>query len=419
MRPKRIMVLAGGPDQAALIREIKKLIPDSYVVMVDMNSQVVASKVADKHIVISTMDFDAVRKAAIEENVEYIMTACGDQPLLTIGIVSEELGLPCYLTKQQILNLTNKKFMKQLMLQNGIPTSHHKTFDSVEKIDDSGLDYPLVVKPVDSNGSKGVRRVNNLQELKEQAPTSMGYSISKNIIIEEFVEGEDVSSDFYVVDGKAIHVMDCLSNKFKPNPETAIIYQSIIPPTLSPSVKKRIQKIADKIAKAFGINNSPLLIQTIVKGENVKVVEFSARLGGGAKYKTIQTVTDFNVLRANLLSMIGETPEVNIKEKNLKFSRCHLYTKGGVLEKVEGLEDLLEEEIIEDFFINRKPGAKLDYPTSSGDRVASFLLCAPDFETLGKKILTALERVKVLDTSGKDILLRDMYSNPIKNAFGF
>lgn len=416
---KRIMILAGGPDQAALIREIKSKFPDSYTVLVDMNPQVVASKVADKHLVISTMDFDAVKQAAIDEKVDYIMTACGDQPLLTVGVVSEELGLPCYLTKSQILNLTNKKFMKRLMVENGIPTSKHKTFDSVEDIDDSGLEYPLIVKPVDSNGSKGVRRVNNRRELLEQAPVSMGFSISKSIVVEEFVEGEDVSSDFYVINGQAIHVMDCLSNKFKPNAETAIIYQSIIPPSISDEVKQKIQEVAQTIAKVFGVDNSPLLIQTIVKGNNVKVVEFSARLGGGAKYKTIQTVTGFNVLKANLESMLGEVPEVAVADRKLKFSRCHLYTSGGVLEKVEGLDELLADGIIEDYFVNRKPGAKLESPKSSGDRVASILFSAPDFETLGNKITRALNTVKVIDRSGKDILLREMYANPIKNAFGF
>lgn len=411
--------MAGGPDQAALIREIKLKFPDSYTVLVDMNPDVVAAKVADKQLVVSTMDFGKVKDAAIQENVDYIMTACGDQPLLTVGIVSEELGLPCYLTKNQILNMTNKKFMKNLMVKNNIPTSKHKTFDSLDNIDESGLEYPLIVKPVDSNGSKGVRRVKNRAELIEQAPISMGYSISKSIVVEEFVEGEDVSSDFYVIKGKALHVMDCLSNKFKPNPETAIIYQSIIPPSISENVKNKITEIAQTIARVFGIDNSPLLIQTIVKGDNVKVVEFSARLGGGAKYKTIQTVTGFNVLKANLDSMFGEIPQVVIEDRNLKFSRCHLYTSGGVLDKIEGLDSLLESGLIEDYFINRKPGAKLETPKSSGDRVASILFSAPDFESLGNKISKAVNTVRVIDKNGNDILLRDMYSNPIKNAFGF
>ena len=352
----RIMVLAGGPDQAALIREIKSTYPDSYVVLIDMNSQVVASKVADKHLVISTMDFAHVKQAAVDEKIDIIMTACGDQPLLTMGIVSEELNLPCYLSKSQILNLTNKKYMKALMERNDIPTSKHKSFDSIEKIDDTNLRYPLIVKPADSNGSKGVRKVNNREELIREAEVSMKFSISNTIIVEEFVEGEDVSSDFYISGGRVFHLMDCLSNKFKPNNEIAVIYQSLIPAPVNPGFSKRILHIAEKIAEVFEIDNSPLLIQTIVKGDDIHVIEFSARLGGGAKYKTIETVTGFNVLKANLLSMMGETPSVDFHSNDKKYSRCHLYTTGGILDQIKGLEELQEKGLIEDYFINRASG---------------------------------------------------------------
>ncbi len=414
----RIMVLAGGPDQAALIREIKSTYPDSYVILVDMNSKAVASKVADKHLVISTMDFDKVKQAALDEQIDMIMTACGDQPLLTMGLVSEELKLPCYLSMSQILNLTNKKHMKKLMVENDIPTSKYKSFNSIEKIEDSGLNYPLIVKPADSNGSKGVRKVNNIEELMREAEVSMKYSISNTIIVEEFVEGEDVSSDFYITNGKVYHLMDCLSNKYKPNSGTAVIYQSLIPAPVNPDFNERIQVIAEKIAEVFEIHNSPLLIQTIVKGNDIHVIEFSARLGGGAKYKTIETVTGFNVLKANLNSMLGKTPLIDYYRNNKKYSRCHLYTKGGVLSQIKGLESLLDKHLIEDYFINRAPGSVLSAPSSSGDRVASILLSAPSIQELEDKITEVMNSIEIISDNGENIFLKEMYNPPIKNANG-
>lgn len=416
---KRIMVLAGGNDQAALIRELRIKYPNCFVVLIDMAKDVVASKVADKHLVISTMDFDAVKQAAIDEKIDIILTACGDQPLLTMAVVSEELGLPCYLSKAQVLNLTNKKYMKKLMVDNGIPTSKYKSFQSVEEIDESGLEYPLVVKPADSNGSKGVRKVLNHEELIEQAKTSIKFSISNTIIVEEFNEGEDVSSDFYVYGGKVIPVMDCLSNKYKPTDEIAVIYQSVIPPAVSDKVKAELQQIAEKIADVYEISNSPLLVQTIVKGDKVRVVEFSARLGGGAKYKTIQNVTGFNVLRANLNSMLGETPVINVTQSNKACSRCHLYTKGGTFMGILGLEELLNEGIIEDYILTRPAGTKVSAPTSSGDRVASVFIAANDMEDLRTRVKTVMNRISILDQNGNDILLREMYAEPVKNAYGF
>ena len=124
------------------------------------------------------------------------MTACGDRPLFTMAFVSEELGLPCYLSKKQVLNLTNKMYMKRLMVENDIPTSRYKTFTSKDKLDVGGLAFPLIVKPVDSNGSKGVRKVNDMKELGLYAKEAFKFTLSDTIIVEEFNEGIEISADF-------------------------------------------------------------------------------------------------------------------------------------------------------------------------------------------------------------------------------
>lgn len=157
----KIIILAGGNDQAALIQELRTKIRDVEVLLIDYIPNVVAAKYADRHILESTMDLAKVKEIALNEKVDYIMTACTDQSLLTMAVVSEELGLPCYLSKKQVLNLTNKMYMKKLMIESSIPTSKFKTFTSNEKFDTSGLTYPLIIKPVDSNSSKGVRKVMN------------------------------------------------------------------------------------------------------------------------------------------------------------------------------------------------------------------------------------------------------------------
>ena len=276
----KIMILAGGNDQAALIQELRTKFKDVEIILIDFAPNVVAAKYADKHIVESTMDLDKVKEIAIAEKVDYIMTACGDQPLLTMAVVSEELGLPCYLSKKQVLNLTNKMYMKKLMMENNIPTSKFKTFTSKDELDTTGLNYPLVVKPVDSNGSKGVRKVLNDAELQKYAKDAFRFTLSDTVIVEEFNEGFEISADFYIIDGKAQKVMWCQLNKFQVNDSTQVIYQSVIPPMLSEKASASLNEIANKIAKAYEVDNSPLLIQAMINGDDVRVIEFSARLGG-------------------------------------------------------------------------------------------------------------------------------------------
>ena len=403
------MVLAGGNDQAALIQELRTKFKDVEVILIDFAPNVVASKYADKHIVEGTMDLHKVKEIAIAEKVDYILTACGDQPLLTMAVVSDELGLPCYLSKKQVLNLTNKMYMKKLMMEYNIPTSKFKTFTSKDELDITGLTYPLVVKPVDSNGSKGVRKVMNDAELHEFIKDAFRFTLTDTVIVEEFNEGIEISADFYVIDGNAHKVMWCQLNKFQVNDSTQIIYQSVIPPVLSEKSLAALNEIANKIAKAYEVNNSPLLIQAIVNKDDVRVIEFSARLGGGAKYKTIQNVTGFNVLKANLESMLGEVPEVKISDSGKCYSRCHIYLTGGKFKAIEGLDELVNNGIIKEYILTRPYGVTVNSPTSSSDRVGSIFIEAKNQSDLDSKVKTAISTLKVLDENGKDILKRDMY----------
>ena len=405
----KIMILAGGNDQAALIQELRSKFKEVEVILIDFAPNVVAAKYANKHIIESTMDLHKVKEIAIAEKVDYIMTACGDQPLLTMAVVSEELGLPCYLSKKQVLNLTNKMYMKKLMMENDIPTSKFKTFTSKDELDTTGLNYPLVVKPVDSNGSKGVRKVLNDTELHEFATDAFRFTLTDTVIVEEFNEGFEISADFYVIDGKAKKVMWCQLNKFQVSDSTQVIYQSIIPPVLSEKASATLNEIANKIAKAYEVNNSPLLIQAIINGDDVRVIEFSARLGGGAKYKTIQNVTGFNVLRANLESMLGEVPEIKIHDTGKCYSRCHIYLTGGKFMAIEGLDELIKNGTINEYVLTRPFGVDVNLPTSSSDRVASVFIEANNQSDLETKVKMAISTLKVLDENGNDILKRDMY----------
>ena len=405
----RVLILAGGNDQAALMRELRLKFPEVKIILVDMVPNVVASQYADEHVVVSTMDIEAVRRVAKERKVDYVMTACGDQPLLTMAVVSEELGLPCYLSKRQVLNLTNKMYMKRLMWDNGIPTSKFKTFALNEELDDSGLKYPLMVKPVDSNGSKGVRKVSSFEELKEHAPLAFSFSLSKTIIVEEFCVGKEVSADFYVLEGRVYRLMMSQLNKYAVDNSTSVIYQSIIPPKISEVAVGKLDKIAGRIANAFEIENSPLLIQAIIAGNDVKVIEFSARLGGGAKYKSIQNVTGFNVLRANMESMLGIKPLIEIHKQELCYSRCHFYTKGGIFKQIAGIDELMKAGIIDEFVLTKPLGTQVNAPKSSSDRVASVFVRAKDMESLEEKVHAVIEHIEICNEKGEDIFERRMY----------
>ena len=406
---KKIMVLAGGNDQIALIKSLREKYKNAEIVLIDYAENPVAQPYADRHLQISTMDQEAVLEATRQEDADMIIITCGDQPLPIMAYVAEKLNLPCYLSYDQTLNLTNKERMKDIMINNDIPTAQHCVIKDDNYDNISSLKYPLIVKPADCNGSKGVRRVDTKDECITYVRQAQQFSRTHTAIVEEFKEGIEISVDAFIIDGKATILMMSQLNKYCVNDATMVIYQSIIPPPLNDSVLEQIESIANKIAKAYNLSYSPLLIQLIVNGNDIAVIEYSARIGGGAKYKTIHEYTGFDILNANIDAMVNKRVSVNLDRDIKCMSRCHLYTIGGIYDKIIGTDKLVSENIIDSFTQTVSAGTEVMFPQGSSNRVGSILIKANSQQELQNKIKYAISHIKVLDTNGNDIFLRSMY----------
>lgn len=404
----RILVLAGGSDQADLMDLLREKFPSCYIILADMAPKVIAASHADKHLIISTMDFDAIRKAAIEENVDCIMTACGDQPLITMATISEELGMPCYLTKDEALSMTNKLHMKQIMVENGIPTSKFRKITDINE-DISDLKYPLMVKPADCNGSLGVRKANNKEQFVEFFTQAQKYSFSHSAIVEEFKEGKEVGIDCYALDGKAQILMMGEVRKKKIGDSVLLIYQTYIPADISEKAKENLQIISNEITRVFKLDNTPILIQTLVDGDDVNVIEFAPRIGGASKHRTITLKTGFDILRANIDAMFGEIPEVKTIKNDNFYSRNHVYAYPCTYSHVENVESLINDGIIEEYIPYKVSGAPIGEFLASRDRVGSFLVKALTMKELKNKIKIAVNTLKVLDIDGNDVMKREIW----------
>lgn len=404
----RILVLAGGSDQADLMEVLREKFQGCYIILADMAKHVIASPYADKHLIISTMDFDAIRKAAKEENVDCIITACGDQPLITMATISEELGLPCYLSKDEALMMTNKLHMKKMMVDNGIPTSKFKTIYNVDD-DISDLQYPLMIKPADCNGSLGVRKANNQKQFVEFFTKAKEYSFSHNAIVEEFKEGKEVGIDCYALDGKATILMMGEVRKKKIGDSVLLIYQTYIPADISQKAKENLQKVANDITRVFKLENTPILIQTLVKGDDVNVIEFAPRIGGASKHRTVTLKTGFDILRANVDAMFGERPEIKTVPNDYFYSRNHVYAYPCTYSHVENIEQLLRDNTIEEYIPYKVKGAIVGEYLASRDRVGSFLVKAASMDELKKKIKKAVSTLAVYDDKGRDVMKREIW----------
>lgn len=400
----RVLVLAGGFDQIALIQELKKR--GCYVVLVDYYENPPAKQFADKHIVASTLDVDKVECIAKVEQVGLICTACTDQALLTVAYVSERLGLPCYISYQTGLKVTNKLYMKDVFVKNDIPTSKYVIVTEPNINSIKGFSYPLVVKPVDCNSSKGVKRVDNDNDYVSFVKDAINYSRTRTAIVEEYKEGTEISADFYVDHGEAKFLSATTSLKIKNKNSFTILGSDY--PAVDCEQHEKLIAIASSISRAFALDNTPLLIQLIANKDELSVLEFSARMGGGSKYRLIQILSGVNIMSTYVDRILGGLPTVNPVKQVDYCKLMYLYCKPGVFDHVEGFDELVSEGYIDAYFVYKTKGMAIHGAETSGDRPAGYLCTSSGRELLNQKVKVIDSRLKVFSKDGDDIMLHGL-----------
>ena len=402
----KALVLAGGLPQIELIKQLKDR--GVTTVLCDGNVNAIARPYADIFYQIAIFDVEAVKEVALKESVDFLITVCADQVLLVVAQVSEMLGLPCYIDYQTAVNVSDKKYMKKIFWEHDIPTSKYVELTELDLDAIKYLSYPLVVKPVDAYSSRGVRKVWNQQELETYFAEAAKISRTGGVIVEEFVAGEEISVDIYVENGKA--KLLCVSNSEKITDNGRfVIFRGRYPVAASEEIMRQIQEVAQKIADAFHLVDSPMLIQMINNGERVSVLEFCARTGGNMKYLLIKRACGFDVIRAVIDLTLGEKPQVELLPPQNKYIvNDFIYCNPGVYDHLEGFEEMIEAGILSDYHAIRPTGMKLSGVSSSSDRIAGMTVQADTLEEFNRKHRIAVDSVKVIDVDGNDIMRHDL-----------
>ena len=335
-----------------------------------------------------------------------ICTACTDQALLTVAKVSEELSLPTYISYQTALNVTNKSFMKKVMMDNDIPTSKYMIVDKADAKLARNFQYPLVVKPVDCNSSKGVVKVFDEKEVEDAIANAISLSRTQTAVIEEFISGEEVSADFYIQGEEVKFLCATKSNKIK-NTTSFTITQSYYP-VINEAQEAKLTVIAGKIAKAFDLKDTPLLVQLILHGDDFYVLEFSARMGGGSKHKVIETISGVDIMKVYVDRILGAKPTVNPKKKAKYATMNYVYCNNGMFVRIEGREEIRKNKLIVADFQYKMENNLITKHETSGDRVMGYLVVADSLEEMAEKIKTIDNSLKIIDDKGNDIMIHNI-----------
>ena len=406
---KKAIVLGGTRPHITLIQKLKER--GYYVILLDYLVSPIAKDFADEHIQESTLDKDLVLKIATERNADLVISTCIDQANVTAAYVCEKMGLPRPYDYNVALNVTDKLKMKDILIKNNIPTSRYKKIETSSDLENWDFKYPIIIKPTDSNSSKGIYKIeeptSNLDQIINE---SISFSRTKEAIVEEFVSGQEIGIDTFVSNGVAKVLMIKERRKIQKNSNgSQNILGCIWPMQLAPSIAKKAEQVANQIARAFGLKNSALMIQAILKDDEISVIEFGARIGGGESYRIIKDCVGFDYVEASISTFTGEPLKEELKKPEYFFADNFIYSQECVFDHIDFCEQLIDDGTIDHAYELKSKGSEIDAALSSNNRVGTFVVKSKTIEDLYSKINTVISKMEVYDQNGKAVMRKDIY----------
>lgn len=289
---KKLVIIGANEFQEQLVLKAKELGYETHVFAWEEGA--VAKKHADFFYPISIIEKEKILEIVKKIKPQGIISIGSDVAVLTVNYVAQELGLTGNTMYSSLIS-TNKFEMRKAFKKNNISCPKYKLIKNIDDVISSTFNYPVIIKPVDRSGSRGIFKVETLEELKNYAVESMSLSFKKEALIEEFVEGKEYSVE--MISYKGHHHFLALTEKFTTGAPNFIETMHFEPASVDDYVKNKIidevKKGLDSLEIKNGASHSELKID---ENNNIKIIEIGARMGGdciGSDLVKISTGYDF------------------------------------------------------------------------------------------------------------------------------
>ena len=337
-----------------------------YVITADYLPDNIAHKHSDEYVNVSIIDKEAVLKVAREKQVDGILSYGVDPGVVSAAYVAEQLGLPFQCSYEAACILQDKSLFRQFLQENGFNCPKKADFknldDAIVNVD--AFEYPIIVKPVDSAGSKGVSKVENKRTFEKACRYAFDNSLSGHIIVEQFLEAEGTpsGSESFFVDGELKYnaFYDQLfdkdaANKFAPAIE---YWPSAKPLVYLDEIRNELQRLGNLLGITTGLFN----IEWRVSGGKAYLMEVSPRAGGNRLAEILNYATDVDIIYAETMKSVGIKPE-GVKEPtyNGYYAIYNIHS-----EQAGKFDDLLIDEDLAKHIVEK------ELRVEKGDAIASF-----------------------------------------------
>ncbi|MBQ4439280.1 ATP-grasp domain-containing protein [bacterium] len=361
---KKILLFGGSAQQIVAIETAKRL--GYYTVLCDYLPDNPGQYHADKFYLVSTTDKEAVLEVAKSEKVDGVLAYASDPAAPTAAYVAEKLGLPGN-PYDSVEILCNKDRFRKFLAENGFCTPKAKGYDdprsALNDIEKNFFNMPVIIKPVDSSGSKGATVLHSCENSEKALEFAFSFSRCKRVVVEEFIEKKHpylVGGDIFVQDGRVViwGLMNCHRDQ---NVNPLVPVGKSFPPELEDEdlerAKSVLQNMVDRLHIGFGAMN----IELVVDGKgDVFLIDVGPRSGGNMIPDLLGYIFGIDVVEMTVQTAMGEMPNMTVNEPVLYYATHNLHaSRNGIFNKIRYSEQIRHYIVRECLY--KKPGDHVEY----------------------------------------------------------
>ena len=403
---EKIIILGAGVMQGPAIKIAKEL--GFFTIALDGSKNAPCIHEADQF-----EQIDLKNKEEIETFARSLQNSCGRLGIMTAGTdfsasvawTAEKLGLPG-IPYEAALNASDKGRMRECFKKSALPSPDFITITERDNLDSVPLPFPLVIKPVDNMGSRGCRRVDNIEEYAKAAKTAIEFSRSRRAIVEAFMDGPEFSVDAIVYKGE---ITICgLADRHIFFPPYFIEMGHTMPTNIEGEKQEAMLETFRAGVRALGIagkdNIGAAKGDIKLTSQGPMIGEIAARLSGGYMSGwTYPYSSGAYPIKAAILAAMGRKPAGLTPIKNHTSAERAFISIPGTVSAIYGAENVQKTPHVKDSFLRITEGSQVSFPENNVSKCGNIISAAPDRETAVKAAETAARSILVkLDPQDKE-----------------
>ena len=408
---KKLLILGAIAAMNEIVIDAKKM--GYHVIATDYLPDSPAKKYADEAWMFSIDDVDAIVERCKQEHVDGVMNYCIDPGQKPYQQICERLGLPCVAGYEQFDIMTNKDKFAACCIRHGVDVIPKYFMGSVhERVDFTGFEYPLMIKPVDGRASKGIVVVHSRDEMDDALAYALSFSKRKEVVIEKYMKCPEICVKYVACDGEFyLSTMSDVWDSVLPDGTRVYMGTSAYP---SRFYNEYIATTNDRVIamlRDIGIRNGAMSLTGFYDEGKFRFFDPSLRMGGAQDWRVVEAACGVNI--ANLLTNFAMTGRMGDPVEVAKIDRAFaakysalLYydLKLGTIGRFEGVEDVLKLPGVTGYHQCHHEGDVISSYGTANNVAIRFIVSCDTKEQFIATVNQAHQLMRITDTDGNDMI---------------